>query len=254
MEFTMIEKRETTGAYERTFVLSVPVERAWQLFTDPREREQWMVPRGRDPMEHPDQPMIEGFQQQDYRVDTVDEHKQLTWSQSGEVDGDERWVETTVVFESGASGTRVTITRSGFGDSEGWQLFAQSTSVGWDESLADLVAYVETGVPADRHYSSQMKVPKGSLGAQMRETGAGVRIVFAVPGGFAEEAGMQAGDLILRLGGASVFHRSDVWCIERVLKPGYDLEAEYVRDGKLLSGRAPLSKTHYTELSGRGGA
>jgi uncharacterized protein YndB with AHSA1/START domain len=255
MELTMTEQGDAaTGAYERTFTLSVPVERAWRLFTDPREREKWMVPPGRDPLEHPDQPLIEGFQHQDYRVDAVDEGKRLAWAQTSEIEGDVRWVETTVVFEASASGTKITMTRSGFGDSSAWQLFAQSTSLGWDESLADLIAYVETGVPANRHYSSQMKVPKGSLGAQMRDTGAGVRIVFVVPGGFAEAAGMRAGDLLLRLADASVFRRSDVWCLERALKPGYELDAEYVRDGKLLSGRGRLSDTHYTELSGRSGA
>jgi uncharacterized protein YndB with AHSA1/START domain len=255
MEITMTEKSDVASqTYERTFVLSVPAERAWQLFTDPRERENWMVPPGRDPLEHPDQPLIEGFQQEEYKVGEVDEHKRLCWSQSADLEGDVRWVDTTVVFEATASGTRITITRSGFGDSDAWQLFAQSTSLGWDESIADLIAYVETGVAAGRHYSSQMKVPKGSLGAQMRDTGAGVRIVYVVPGGFAETAGMHEGDLLLRLADASVFRRSDVWCLERVLKPGYEMEAEYVRDGKLLSGKAPLSGTHYTELSGRGGA
>ncbi len=255
MELTMTEHGDTaSGTYARTFVLSVPLQRAWQLFVDPREREQWMVPPGRDPLEYPDEPLIEGFQQEEYRVDAVDEHKRLTWSQSTDVEGDRRWVETTVVFEASSSGTKITITRSGFGDGDQWQLFAQSTGLGWDESIADLIAYVETGVAAGRHYDSQSKAPKGSLGAQMRDTGAGVRIAYVVPGGFAEEAGMLAGDLILRLAGASVFRRSDVWCLERALKPGHELEADYVRDGKLLSGKGRLSDTHYTELSGRGGA
>ena len=249
-------KKETTmaGEYERTFVLSVPVERAWQAFVDPREREKWMVPPGRDPLEHPDQPLIEGFQRNEYKVGEMDEHKRLSWSQSQDVEGDTRWVETTVVFEETAAGAKITITRSGFGDSDAWQLFAQSTSLGLDESISDLVAYLEAGVPAGRHYSSQSKAPKGSLGAQMRETAAGVRIVSVVPGGFAEAAGMQAGDLLLRLADASIFRRSDVWCVERVLKPGHELEAEYVRDGRLLTGKGRLSDTHYTELSGRSGA
>jgi uncharacterized protein YndB with AHSA1/START domain len=255
MEITMTERGDNvTGMYERTFVLSVPVERAWQAFTDPREREQWMVPPGRDPLEHPDQPLIEGFQLSQLQVGVIEEHERLSWSQSHEIDGDVRWIETTVVFEASASATRITITRSGFGDSDQWRLFAESTSLGWDESIADLIAYIETGVRADRHYSSQNPAPKGSLGAQMRETPAGVRITYVVPGGFAEEAGMQAGDLLLRLAAASVFRRSDVWCVERVLKPGQELDAEYVRDGKLLIGRGRLSETHYTELHGVIGA
>jgi uncharacterized protein YndB with AHSA1/START domain len=257
MEITVTERGDrVSGMYERTFVIAVPVERAWQAFVDPREREKWFVPPGRDPLEHPEQPLIEGFQQSEYKIGEIEEHRRLGWSQSQNVEGDTRWLDTTVVFEEVESGTKITVTRSGFGDSEAWQLFVQSTGLGTDESIADLIAYMETGVPAGRHYSSQSKAPKGSLGAQMRDTAAGVRIAYVVPGGFAEEAGMRAGDLLYRLADASVFRRSDVWCIERVLKPGYTLEAEYVRNGRLLTGSGRLSTTHYTELhdQGRSGA
>jgi uncharacterized protein YndB with AHSA1/START domain len=256
MEITMVEKSETeAGIFERTFVIAVPVERAWQLFTDPREREQWMVPQGRDPLEHPDQPLIEGFRKDEFRIGDIQEHKRLTWQQSLDPNGDDmRWVDTTVVFEASDKGTRITISRSGFGDSEAWRMFAQSTTLGWDESIADLIAYVETGIAARRHFSSEARRPKGSLGAQMLETGAGVRIVFPVPGGYAERAGMQQGDLLLRLGDVHILRRSDVWAAERAYGPGHELRAEYVRDGRLLSGIAPLSELHYTELSGRSGA
>jgi uncharacterized protein YndB with AHSA1/START domain len=256
IELTYTKKESTmSGTYERTFVLSVPVQRAWELFTEPREREQWMVPPGRDPIEHPDQPMIEGFRKDDYRLGEIEEHKRLSWQQSLDPEGnDMRWVDTTVVFEETERGTKITITRSGFGDSEAWQMFWQSTTLGWDESIADLIAYVETGVPGRRHFSSQARRPKGSLGAQMLETGAGVRIVFPVPGGFAERAGLQRGDLLLRLGDVAIVRRADVWSAERAYGPGHEVEAEYVRDGKLLNGKAPLSDLHYTELSGRGGA
>lgn len=243
-----------TGSYERTFVLSVPVERAWRAFTDPREREKWMVPPGRDPLEHPDQPMIEGFQRQEYKLGDVEEHRRLNWSQSYTVEGDPRRVDTTVVFEETESGTRITVTRSGFGDSEAWQIMKQSTSLGLDESIADLIAYLETGVAAERHFSSQARRPKGSVGAQMFETGAGVRIVYVVPGGFAEASGMQRDDLLLRLGDVAIVRRSDVWASERAYGPGQEIDAEYVRDRKLLRRKAPLSDTHYTELHGRGGA
>ena len=255
VELTYTTKETTmSGTYERTFVLSVPVERAWRAFTDPREREKWMVPPGRDPLEHTDQPMIEGFQREEYKLGPIEEHKRLNWSQRSDVEGDARWVDTTVVFEETESGTKITVTRSGFGDSEAWQMMRQSTSLGWDESIADLVAYLETGVAGERHFSSQSRRPKGSVGAQMFETGAGVRIVYMVPGGFAEQTGMQRGDLLLRLGDVSIVRRSDVWAAERAYGPGHEIDAEYVRDGKLLRGTAPISDTHYTELHGRGGA
>jgi hypothetical protein len=214
-----------------------------------------MVPPGRDPLEHPDQPMIEGFRKDDYRLGQIEEHKRLSWQQSLDPNGDDaRWVDTTVVFEATDSGTKITISRSGFGDGEAWQMFAQSTTLGWEESIADLIAYVETGVTPQRHFSSEARRPKGSVGAQMLETGAGVRIIFAVPGGFAERAGLQRGDLLVSLGDVAILRRADVWSAERAYGPGHELRAGYIRDGRLLSGTAPLSDLHYTELSGRGGA
>jgi len=43
MEITMTERGDrVSGMYERTFVVAVPVARAWQAFVDPAEREAWM--------------------------------------------------------------------------------------------------------------------------------------------------------------------------------------------------------------------
>ncbi len=48
----MTEKGDkVSGTYERTFVVAVPVARAWQAFTDPQEREAWAG--SRDRMEDP---------------------------------------------------------------------------------------------------------------------------------------------------------------------------------------------------------
>ena len=51
-----------------------------------------------------------------------------------------------VVFESTDSGTTVVITHSGFGDGEDWEQALEATSRGVDETIADLVCYLETGV------------------------------------------------------------------------------------------------------------
>lgn len=56
---------------------------------------------------------------------------------------------------------------------------------------------------------------------------------------------MQAGDLVLWLNGAPVVRTSDIGFFIREHAPGEVLEAEYVRAGKVLSGRAPLSTWNF---------
>lgn len=240
-----------TAEYKRTFVVAVPVERAWQAFVEPGQRAAWMSPPGRDPIANPEAEYpAPGFPKVELTIGEVREHELLSWSQSHTMpSGSKGWVETAVTFEEIDKGTRVTITRSGFGEGLEWELFAQSTGQGWDDSLVDLVAYLETGVNVSRHFSG-----RSSIGASMLERGRGVQVAEVIPGGYAAEAGLREGDLLISIGGAGVYRRSDVWFLQREHGPGEELDAAYVRDGALLRGRGRLSEKNYTETHGAGGA
>jgi len=228
MEITMTERGDrVSGMYERTFVVAVPVARAWQAFVDPAEREAWMGNR-------PDEALEPG----EMKIGAIEPERRLSWSSSQA--GLEGWYETTVTFEEVSSGTRITIVRSGFGDSEDWLHFAENTQVGGDELIADLILYLETGVRASRHFTF-----RSGLGATTLPAGAGVRVTHVVPGGFADGAGMRAGDLVIGLNGAPVFRMPDVAVVLREHAPGDTIEAEYVRSGEVLRGRAPLSAWNY---------
>jgi len=209
--------------YERVFVVAVPVARAWAAFADPEQREAWM---GALPSE--------GFEPIELKPGVIEPHRRLTWSQRQS--GLEGWYETAVTFEEVSAGTRITIVRSGFGDSEDWRHYSENTGRGWDESIADLILYLETGLRGSRHLPF-----RSSLGATMLESPVGVRVTHIVPGGYAATAGMRAGDLILRLNGAAIVHGSDVCVLMKEHAEGEVIEAEWVRDAKLLHGRAPLS-------------
>ena len=233
----MAENDVVTTTYERTLVVAAPVTRAWLAFADPQERDAWMA-----------NPYPEKFEPAEIKIGTVEPLRRMSWSQSyGGLDG---CYETTVAFEEVLRGTRITIVRSGFGDSEDWRHYAQNTARGWDEMIADLVLYLETAVRAGRHFSF-----RSGLGATMLESGAGVRITHVMAGGFAAEAGMEAGDVLLRLNGASVVHLTDVAFVGREHGPGEAVEAEYARGGTVLRGRAPLSEWFYGDgLVGHPGA
>jgi len=220
----MTERGETAaGTYERTFVVAAPVARAWQAFADPQEREAWMGT-----------PPPGALEPGEMKLGTIEPNRRLSFSQRpAGLDG---WYDTTVTFEDLGTGTRITITRSGFGDSEAWQHFAENTQRGFDEMIADLILYLETGVRGQRHF-----LFRSGIGATTLQTGAGVRITHVVPGGFAAEAGIQPGDLLLRLNGASMVHASDVGVVGREHDPGTVVDIEYVRGGEVLRGRAALS-------------
>lgn len=216
-----------SAKYERTFVVAVPLSRAWLAFTDPQEREAWM---GTPPADRLDVGEI--------KIGAVEPLRQLSWSQSHA--GLNGWFENTVTFEETSSGTRITIVRSGFGDSEDWLHYASNTARGWDEMIADLVLYLENGVRGGRHFSF-----RSGLGATMLQSGAGVRITHTVPEGFAANAGMRAGDVLLRLNGAPIVHLADVSVLTREHGPGEVIEAEYARGREVLRGRAALSDWYH---------
>jgi uncharacterized protein YndB with AHSA1/START domain len=253
IDITVHEKREEfMGAtYERTFTIAVPVGKVWAAFTERQGREAWMSPPGRDPIENPEEEYpAPGFGKPQLTVGEVKPEERLSWSQLATMpSGSSAWIDTTVTFEALETGTRLTITRSGFGDSDEWEMFARSTGQGWDDSLIDLVAYLETGVNVSRHFSF-----RSSIGAVMRETLGGIRIVLAVPGGFAAEAGLTEGDLLVSIGGAGVYRRADVWFLQREHGPGEELDATYVRNGELCLGKGRLSERNYTETHGHYGA
>jgi uncharacterized protein YndB with AHSA1/START domain len=261
MEITMTEKGDAmSGTDERTFVVSVPVERAWRAFTDPEERKNYVVPPGRRAdgweagelgsiVEKAPSTKIEIGKVEPMREINYREGVRFNWAQGDDSITD--WLDVTVTFEQEGTGTRITFTRSGFGDSEEWRLFREAQSLGMDETLYDLILYLETGVAGRRHVHSK---PAGNLGASMIESRRGVEVVKVVPGGFAEQAGLLAGDTLVRLAGASVFRRSDIVVLQRAFGPGTEVEVDYVREGKLLTGHARLSAEHYAANHGaRGG-
>lgn len=214
--------------YERTIVVAAPLAKAWEAFVDGREREAWMGAGRPDDI----------FESGDVKVGRVERNRLVSWSQCQS--GLAGWYETTARFEEVDGGTRITVVRSGFGETEDWVHYADSTGHGWDEMLADLALYLETGVRGARHFPFRSGIAATTLGSA-----AGLRITHVVPGGFAERAGLRAGDLLIRLGGATVLDISDVAVLVREHAPGTELEAEYVRAGELLRGRAGLSPWHF---------
>ena len=219
---------------KKTFVLAAPVERAWALFTDGAERSKWEADVYEiDPVEggkfHWELPglVCDG---------TVDEVVPLQLLRQSEMTGPHSHTEVMVTFEEVDGGTRITVTQSGFGDADRWRSALGGSDFGWDQAIADLHAYVRTGVPA-RRFTVALADPGMRVGA----TPAGLEVLEIRPGGCAAAAGMQAGDVILTAAGAPVYSYTELWVVLRQQGPGAVMEIEYARHGERLSGSGTLT-------------
>ncbi len=221
-------------SFEKTFVVSVPVERAWKAMTDPAELNKWFFPF-KVAEDGSTQTEILG----EKRTTEVVEFEPLRMFRTRTtLTGREGWGilpgtrEMTVVFEAIEAGTRITITNSGFGETED----LSGVTRGQSETIADLILYMETGVAFPRHHHGE----RSWIGFSGREAPAGLEVVLVQPGTFADHLGLQAGDLLVELGGASVFGFAEVQFFTKEHEAGEEALAAWVRNGQLLRGSAQL--------------
>ena len=236
IDMTYHEKGEDSmgRSFEKTFVVAVPVERAWKAMTDPAELNTWYFPiRVAD-----DGSTTTEILGEERTGEVVEFEPGRMFHTRTVLTGREGWGigpgtrEMTVVFEALESGTRITITNSGFGESED----LSGVMRGQEETIADLILYLETGVAFPRHHHGE----KSWIGFTAREMQAGLEVVAVQPGTFAGRLGLTAGDVLVELGGASVFSFAEVQFFTKEHAPGEQVTAAWVRDGKLMRGLAEL--------------
>jgi uncharacterized protein YndB with AHSA1/START domain len=220
----------------KTFVVSVPVERAWKAFTDGAECSKWEAPEyeidarpgGKLRWTIPPWDTVHG------EVLEVEPYRRLVTSEGeGVLDGTTR---VTVTFESVETGTRITIVQAGFGTGAAWQDQLEGHRHGWARAIRDLVLYLETGVVSERFFTMW----RCDLGMFLTETAAGVRVSEVAPGGWAEEAGVEIGDVILYVDGSPIFERPDLWVFQTGRRPGDRLDIEVARGGARVRGTGTL--------------
>jgi len=208
--------------WERTFEFSAPVDEVWRAFRDPDAPLRVM---------NPDNAYQSGGAVA-VEFTRVEEHHALAWT---ETEGDLVW-DMSVTFTEVETKTRITIVRSGFGDSDEWLMFGAGRLLGWEDVLADLEVYYRTGQNVGRLYNRRW----GRLGLVAVADGGGLRLMRATGPG--EAAGLRAGDVIVRVGGAPTVHESDLWLLESVLPDGV-FEVEFVRGPGVESTKLELLAT-----------
>jgi uncharacterized protein YndB with AHSA1/START domain len=216
--------------YERTLTVAAPVSRVWRAFTDPEDLRAWHGTAIEFGAREGGRVLFrdEGYPEVSGRVRRVVPERLLHW----DID-DEEDIAIIEEFAPSPAGTEVTVRQHGSVDLPGHT--RQAYALGWDESLADMALLVEHGVRYSRHMS-----PRCQLGAELEAGVAGLAVVSVTPGSGADEAGLRPGDLLVRLGGAPLFGRSDLALLMREHPPGSRLEVAYVRSGRMLTGVASL--------------
>jgi uncharacterized protein YndB with AHSA1/START domain len=222
------------SGYERTFSVSVPVERAWRAFTDPDEIEIWMAEKFDADTQRQEGVAATPGGPVRFAVTEYVENQRLGYRQWAA--SPDTGIEVTVVFESIDAGTRITMTQAGFGD--GSVLESDGVRRGMDESLADLVLYLEHGVRFARHRDVTARC---SLGAELSEIPGAVRVDSVTEHEFADAAGLQPGDLVLQLGGGPVFDLTDVAFFLREHQEQERADVVFARGGDVHRSHAQLA-------------
>ena len=223
---------------EKTFVVAVSVERAWKAMTDPSELNKWYAPFDvAEDGSHTTE--ILGEERRSEVTEFDPPHKVVTRTT---LTGHEAWGvipgtrEMTVVLEASDAGTKIVITHSGFGDGEDWERELEAASHGTDETIADLVLYLETGVAFPRHHRGE----KSYHGIAARQTRAGLKVVAVQPGTYGERLGLVADDVLVELGGAGIFGLAELQFFSKEHGAGEPAAAAWIRDGALMRGSAEL--------------
>lgn len=136
--------------------------------------------------------------------------------------------EIAVRLEQAGTGTRVTVVQSGFGPF--LEIAGRDVVFCHGHQIArDLRLYLE------RRITVPGTVWRANLGARTRETGVGLEIA-SVDGGFAKDAGLQPGDLLIALRGIRLHDIQQLWTVLALTEPGSTQEVSWARGREKMSG------------------
>ena len=217
--------------WRRKFEISVPVERVWSAVINPEELGKLMSP--------PENPVTVQPQSRHSlsRLNVLEakENECLRWSMEN-LDN-EVIAEFTMVFESTETGSRISVTRFGFGEDEESDIFSDAHILGWSQGFMDLILYLETGRMVHRHYDGCYL---SAMGVMYKQAQAGLEVRRVNAGSFGEQAGLEVGDRIVRLAGSPVFTRADVWQQIGLREPGNEITVEFIRGRELMTSSGKL--------------
>lgn len=217
--------------WRRIFETSASAERVWSAVINPEELGKLMSP--------PENPVTVQPRARHslsrLKVLEAKENECLRWSMEN---GDKEAIaEFTMVFESTQTGSRISVTRFGFGEDEESDIFDDAHILGWSQGFMDLILYLETGQMVHRHYDGCFL---SAMGVMYKQAQYGLEVRGVNAGGFGEQAGLEVGDRIVRLANSPVFTRADIWQQIGMREPGSEISVEFIRDRELMTSSGKL--------------
>jgi hypothetical protein len=219
-----MEERMRSDGFEATFVVSTPRNKAWELLRDAEpvadllpapEAGQWWIPA------------IESAADE---LDVVEERSLRVRKAHEPCAG----TEIVITMEDEATGTRITIVQTGFGD--GFAERRPWLTAGWYAILADFVTFFARGVSLGRHVAMWW-----SIGCGLQETPEGLVVTNVSDDGYAARAGLEPGDLIVQLAGAPVLDVRDLSILTRgPLRTGVEAKVRVLRGDQLRAATATV--------------
>ncbi len=222
-----------SGTFERTFTVSVPAARAWRAFTEPEDLEVWFAERfdsgGTDSISE-----SEGTGgKMHFEPTEIVPNERLAFKQWAE--SPDSGIATTVVFEATEHGTRITFTQAGFGDPT--RFTTEPVHRGMNETLDDLILWLEQGVAFPRHRDLRARA---GLGAEFARVPGGLGVTRVVDDSFASSVDLRPGDIVLQLGHGPVFDHSDIAFFVRDHEVGDAVDIVFARAGEVHRGHGRL--------------
>ena len=203
----------TADKFETTFSISAAPDAAWKRLDQRDEDGRWLLP---------------AFEAQADELEVEPGSKLRVRKVTEPCAGSE----IVIVLEHEGSGTRVTVSQSGF---PAW--FASATdafAIGWRHIVADLALYLDRGVRGGRHPRSW-----AMLGCSLRETLLGLEVVDVMPGTLAAAIGLAPGDVVLAVGGAPIVMRAELETVLRICG-GAEIEVAWARGEQRLAAAGTL--------------
>jgi uncharacterized protein YndB with AHSA1/START domain len=142
--------------------------------------------------------------------------------------------EIAITLEQAATGTRVTVVQSGFGPF--LDFAGRDTVFGHGAQIVtDLRLFLERGITVPG------TIWRHNLGARLLQTAVGLELATVEPDGFAERAGMLAGDLLLTLDGIRLHDLQQFWSVMALLETGSEIDVSWARGREAMVGTAAFA-------------
>ncbi len=208
---------------ETTFEVDISPEQAWrrlQQLTAEHDvaGDEWWLP---------------GFECRAIEIEAVPDRRLEV------VKGEHPCKDTTISFtlEHLASGSRIHVVQSGFDpsfiDLAGEHFFEHGRHI-----YADLELFFRTGVIAGRAWR-----PWVQFGFRHQTHSFGIEIVAVDEGGWADRAGLAVGDVLTTLASVPVFDDAELSILQRLLQPGDEIDATWIRGARRSTGIARLGSS-----------